>query len=419
MLLRTTDRLPRAALALAIAAVVACAPAPAVAVPASTAASSALDVKKAEQAAAQADLGALKANLAAQVDEYVSIGRRIEETKREISAAAAQTAQLDSALATAHAALSERAVQLYQQESGSMFELLLCSESVQDFVLRTEYLALVSQRDAALLDQVRLLHSQSLYVQQTVADHLARLTTLQADADDRRVTIINGIATQQAKARALGQDVAHVIATQQAKARALGQDVARLMREQAKAVTGGTLSGKFDPDTVVSEANFRAATSMTAADIQTFLNQQPGTLKSYRAADHNGKVSSAAQMIAEASVAHGISPKIILATLQKEQSLLTRQSPTKESYDWAMGCGKADSFTSYQYQGLGKQIWYGAYKFKQNAALWSPGAMQMIDGSAVHPTNAGTHAQYRYTPHMGGVMSFWMIYWRYFGDPLA
>jgi len=419
VLLRTTDRLPRAALALAIAAVVACAPAPAVAVPASTAASSALDVKKAEQAAAQADLGALKANLAAQVDEYVSIGRRIEETKREISAAAAQTAQLDSALATAHAALSERAVQLYQQESGSMFELLLCSESVQDFVLRTEYLALVSQRDAALLDQVRLLHSQSLYVQQTVADHLARLTTLQADADDRRVTIINVIATQQAKARALGQDVAHVIATQQAKARALGQDVARLMREQAKAVTGGTPSGKFDPDTVVSEANFRAATSMTAADIQTFLNQQPGTLKSYRAADHNGKASSAAQMIAEASVAHGISPKIILATLQKEQSLLTRQSPTKESYDWAMGCGKADSFTSYQYQGLGKQIWYGAYKFKQNAALWSPGATQMIDGSAVHPTNAGTHAQYHYTPHMGGVMSFWMIYWRYFGDPLA
>lgn len=401
MLLRTTDRLPRAALALAIAAVVACAPAPAVAVPASTAASSALDVKKAEQAAAQADLGALKANLDAQVDEYVSIGRRIEETKREISAAAAQTAQLDSALATAHAALSERAVQLYQQESGSMFELLLCSESVQDFVLRTEYLALVSQRDAALLDQVRLLHSQSLYVQQTVADHLARLTTLQADADDRRVTIIN------------------VIATQQAKARALGQDVARLMREQAKAVTGGTPSGKFDLDTVVSEANFRAATSMTAADIQTFLNQQPGTLKSYRTADHNGKVSSAAQMIAEASVAHGISPKIILATLQKEQSLLTRQSPTKESYDWAMGCGKADSFTSYQYQGLGKQIWYGAYKFKQNAALWSPGATQMIDGGAVHPTNAGTHAQYRYTPHMGGVMSFWMIYWRYFGDPLA
>jgi hypothetical protein len=260
---------------------------------------------------------------------------------------------------------------------------------------------LVSQGDAALLDQVRLLHSQSLYVQQTVADHLARLTTLQADADDRRVTIINAIAAQQAKARALGQDVA------------------RLMREQAKAVTGGTPSGKFNPDTVVSEANFRASSSMTAAGIQAFLDQQPGTLKSYRVADHNGKVGSVAQMIAEASAAQGISPKIILATLQKEQSLLTNQNPTKESYDWAMGCGKADSFTSFQYQGFGKQIWYGAYKFKQNAALWSSGATQVIDGSVVRPTNPGTHAQYGYTPHMSGVMSFWMIYWRYFGDPLA
>ncbi len=124
-------------------------------------------------------------------------------------------------------------------------------------------------------------------------------------------------------------------------------------------------------------------------------------------------------MIAEASVKWGISPKVILATLQKEQSLLTAKNPSQNAMDWAMGCGKADSFTTYKYQGFGKQIYYGAEKFKQNAALWKPGASQKIDGSTVYPTNPGTHAQYRYTPHFPGVMSFWMIYWRYFGDPLS
>lgn len=412
MLGRTHNRLPRAVLAAAVVIAVTCSAGPAFAVlplsgpPLSATASSPVEVKKAEQAAAKADVAALQANLADQVAQFISIGQRIELTRQEVSEAATQALELTSALATAQAELGQRAVQLYEHDPGNLFAMLLFSASFDDFIVRTQYLELVSRHDAGLLDQVRLLHSQSLYVQQSASDRLARLTALQQDADDRRVAITKAIAAEQAKAASLGEDIA------------------TLMRAPAPASPGtspsASPSSKFQPDTVISEANFRAATSMTATDVQTFLDQQPGTLKSYRGPDHDGKTRTAAQMIADASVAWGISPKVILATLQKEQSLLSKTSPSQTSYDWAMGCGKTDSRTYFQYRGFGKQVWFGAYKFKQNADLWKPGATQVIDKDVViHPTNPGTHAQYRYTPHYSGVLSFWMLYWRYFGDPLS
>jgi hypothetical protein len=41
-----------------------------------------------------------------------------------------------------------------------------------------------------------------------------------------------------------------------------------------------------------------------------------------------------------------------------------------------------------------------------------------IDGSTINPANSATYSLYKYTPHFRGTRSFWMLYWRYFGDPL-
>ena len=60
-----------------------------------------------------------------------------------------------------------------------------------------------------------------------------------------------------------------------------------------------------------------------------------------------------------------------------------------------------------------------AQKFDKNARDWTTGKTEPVDGNNQVCDNEGTVAQYRYTPHYGGVMSFWTIYWRYFGDPLG
>jgi hypothetical protein len=135
--------------------------------------------------------------------------------------------------------------------------------------------------------------------------------------------------------------------------------------------------------------------------------------------DHNGVNKSAAEMIADAAVAWNVSPKVILVTLQKEQSLLGRSGPSQTALDWALGVGKTDSSTIYKYQGFGNQIWWGAATLNNNAERWKPGAQLLIDGNYVVPSNGATHSLYRYTPHIRGNTSFWLLYWRYFGDPRA
>ena len=128
---------------------------------------------------------------------------------------------------------------------------------------------------------------------------------------------------------------------------------------------------------------------------------------------------TAAQMIADAASAWGVSPKVILVTLQKEQSLISDSSPSQRALDWAMGCGKMDSGTLYQYQGFGNQIWGGARALSKNQGNWHAGITLTIDGTAVSPSDAATYSLYRYTPHFHGNTLFWRLYWRYFGDPAS
>jgi hypothetical protein len=362
--------------------------------------------KAAERAAAQAELQRTTAELGSQMAAYVSIGHDLERTRQDVSEATTQLAEANVALEEARSALASRAVELYRGDQVGMLVTLLSARSLQDLFVRANYLALVTSHDARLLSDLRLSQSEAAWLQQGLSDRLVLLEQLQAEADRQRLQIVGSMAAQQARATALGADLARLLAATPAAS-------------SGGAPTGGTPSSAFNPDVVISDANFRGSASMSAADVQAFLQTQPGTLKSYRGPDHAGQVHSAAEMIAEAAVAFNISPKVILATLQKEQSLLSDAHPSQEAYNWAMGAGKADTHTYYQFMGFGNQIWWGAQKQDKNARDWTAGSTQKIDGNIVHPANEGTFAQYRYTPHLGGVTSFWMLYWRYFGDPLA
>lgn len=361
------------------------------------AAPSAVETKEAEHAAALAELTSLEARLGGQLSAYVETSRRIDGTRLELSEATTRVAEADTRLQRAKSALEERVVQLYRGGRVGFVEILFTAASIQDLMDRANYLAIVSRHDTRLVEEMRIARLQTEWEQQELFARMDRLTRLQAEADATRLEIENAIDAQQAKATEIGEDIA------------------RLIRLRV----GSDPEGEFSPDTVISDANFRDVESMTVGDIQEFLNQQPGTLATYSAPDHAGKMKTTAQMIAEAAAQWQISPRVILVKLQKEQSLLERARPTQEAYDWAMGCGKADSRTYYEFQGFGNQIWWGAQKLDKNAKPWYPGIEMTIDGSVVLPTNEATYSLYKYTPHLRGTTSFWMLYWRYFGDPLS
>jgi peptidoglycan hydrolase CwlO-like protein len=390
------------ALALALASLFVLSAASAFAAPAVT--SPAIEAKKAQEAAALADLDAKRVELDAKVAEYMAIGRELERTRTEISELGIKLAAGELKLVQARSALTSRAVEIYRAPRLGMVEVLIDSRSLQDLFAVARYLAIISDRDARMMRDYRLTQSENLFLQQSLSGREANLAKLQDQADEQRKQIERATAARQAQAAALGAEVTRLVAQAAVPA----------------APVGTAPTDKFQRETVISQANFRASASMDATAIQAFLEKQPGALKRHVGPDHAGVRKTAAQMIADASVKFNVNPKVILATLQKEQSLLSTKNPSASQYAGAMGAGMPDSKKNdLSMQGFGNQIWWGAQKQNKNALDWRPGAYEPVDGTKVFPTNEGTFAQYRYTPHFSGVMSFWMIYWRYFGDPLV
>ena len=358
---------------------------------------------QAQKKAAQAEIEQMKGEFAKRVDEYAEVNQRIEAMQAEIADVNKQVDAQDETLEGMKAKLSERAAELYRSDRLDLLDILLGAQSTVDLVNRISFLVWATQQDTRLITDATKAKRESEWMQNHLNDRMNELQQLQAEADTRLERIQRMIAFRQEQVKKLSATGIVTIPTS----------------SRGRLVAAGDLpSNQFDPTTIMSDASFRDV-SGSASEIQQFLDQQPGSLKSFRGPDHNGDVKSAAEMIAEAAVAWNVSPKVILVTLQKEQSLLARSNPGSTAMNWALGVGKTDSSTLYRYQGFGNQIWWGAATLNNNAERWKSGVQLPIDGNYISPTNGATHSLYRYTPHIRGNTSFWMLYWRYFGDPRA
>ena len=183
-------------------------------------------------------------------------------------------------------------------------------------------------------------------------------------------------------------------------------------------------SPTFDPNDLITDINFSDSYCLSKTGVQSFLAAQPGILDTFKAADHLGVKRSAAAIIYLAAKAWQVSPKVILATLQKEQGLLGTTSPSTSALQWAMGCGCPDSGPhDSAYEGFGKQVWYGVESLHDNGQGWQAGTAKVCGDGIVTPTNQASYSLYCYTPWIGlaggGNKLFWTLYWQYFGDPLA
>jgi len=192
------------------------------------------------------------------------------------------------------------------------------------------------------------------------------------------------------------------------------------------------------PNLIISDSNMRADYSMSAAEVQAFLNTKEGPLKSMSFARHDGgAVAPASVLIWEACQAWGISPRVMLTMLQKEQSLIDNPimpNTLQYRFDWAVGMGVPESSPRhYQFQGFGNQVWYGARSLDRYGELrldfdnkywvyyptgkaWTPGYTAQMPSGAV-PVNISTWKLYVYNPSLTGNSNFYKIYLRYFGDP--
>lgn len=237
--------------------------------------------------------------------------------------------------------------------------------------------------------------------------------------------------------------------------------------ERADALNGSN----FDPRYIISDMQFYSHDAMTAAEIQAFLDAKIGTCLNsncinIKRTDTWGEPADAqcaaytgasaeltSTIIFKVQQACGISAKVLLVTLQKEQGLVTDTSPSLGKLERAMGYYCPDDpanpgWCDPRYAGLYRQILNAAWQFKRYSTPtpwgnYQPGAPISI---AFHPNDAcgsasvairnnATAALYNYTPYVPnsaalanldgtgdscssyGNRNFWVFYNAWFGNP--
>ena len=240
------------------------------------------------------------------------------------------------------------------------------------------------------------------------------------------------------------------------------------------------LDGKnFDPGLIISDSVFFDFGTMTAEDIQRFLDSQVPVcgsgptgmpcLKNYKT-DTPEKIAevgkcqympaqkniSAAQIIYNIARACGINPRVLLVTLQKEQGLVQARIPSPYMYRAAMGYGCPDSdpgicgkvwtgLFNQLYKAAGQFQWYGdpngSFTYlrpgRTVSISYHPSASRNCGKQTFTLKSQATANLYYYTPFVPNTASltnlrgtgdncssygnrnFWRFYWDWFGSPIG
>jgi hypothetical protein len=223
----------------------------------------------------------------------------------------------------------------------------------------------------------------------------------------------------------------------------------------------------FDPGFIVSDDAFYDARAMDEDGIQEFLESRdcrpvdlvpcladhaetvepvPAAGPRHCEAVEGGESVPASRIIADVAEACGISPRVLLVLLQKEQSLLTR--PSARGYERATGYAcPDDADCDARYFGFFNQVYRAAWQFRQYTAepdrQYRVGAVDVgyhpddaCGASTVRIRNQATANLYNYTPYQPndavladpasgdecsayGNLNFWRLWHRWFGDPQA
>ncbi len=218
-----------------------------------------------------------------------------------------------------------------------------------------------------------------------------------------------------------------------APALAAAVDTSATQTKPAVTVDAAAVTG-FNPGNIITDSLFYDGAAMTAAEIQGFLDAKIGACSngkclnvlsagiSSRAAVTSqttgnlicsaiqGGTMKVSELIYRVQVACGISAKVILTTLQKEQGLTTSKAPSDWNLKAAMGASCPDTAPcDPAFAGVGPQILKGTQQLKTYKAAkfakqpgvhyiaWSPNSS--CGGTNVSIQNYATAALYNYTPY--------------------
>ncbi len=217
--------------------------------------------------------------------------------------------------------------------------------------------------------------------------------------------------------------------------------------------TRTSAAGTFDPTSIIDDGIFYNYSSMTAQQIQAFLDSKVPSCDSNGTQSYNGTTRgawanshgqrtpftclknyyenpsshannfyggaipngaiSAAQIIYNVAQQYSINPQVLIVTLQKEQGLVTDDWPWDYQYRTAMGYGCPDTAPcDTAYYGFYNQVSNAAWQFRQyatnpNSYNYVPGPGNYVrfnpnascGGTTLNIQNQATASLYDYTPY--------------------
>lgn len=216
--------------------------------------------------------------------------------------------------------------------------------------------------------------------------------------------------------------------------------------------------GSYTPNSLISDDSFTGY-GYDGAGVASFLSEKGSWLKGYnipeyqevpyKYRDSNGNCQwayvsvrqfndvtgerlynySAADLIAKEGHDHGVNPQVLLVTLEKESSAISRSSVQSAPVEmWVLGYGWNDTMAgcgynydtararAINYGGVGQQI---AYSMSGLRSLYDRSGWETpfntVDGTNITATNRATRALYLYTPYVhNGNHNFWRFYTLWF-----
>lgn len=203
---------------------------------------------------------------------------------------------------------------------------------------------------------------------------------------------------------------------------------------QTVAIPPELIAQGFNPNAILDDSDMFDLGDWDASHIQRFLESKQSALATMQLRDIDGDLKRPADIIWRVAGSYKLSPKYLLAVMQKEQSLVEDMTLTQRQLDWAMGFGVCDSCAMNDpaiqaYKGFANQIEYAAKQHRERYLFQilgrgatisgqAPGKTSLIDNMRITPANRATAMLYTYTPHLHGNQNLWLIWRRWFARSL-
>lgn len=187
---------------------------------------------------------------------------------------------------------------------------------------------------------------------------------------------------------------------------------------------------RFDKSFIMSNQTFTSSRAFPdSRSVQDYLSRKNSPLANYRPEGQAAStwIYNAARGISSSKygISPSINPGVILAYLEKEQSLISVRDydvnkDSEKRIKYAMGYGCPDTAAcDQQFNGFVNQVNWAAYQLQYNynnssnyrtAPYNTNSTINTLDGYSVYLTNEATASQYRYTPHVyWGNYNLWKI----------